>query len=103
MSFASEVQDALTEAEGRLEVTFIYDTTQYPAIASNERRSMNSGFGGLEVEDVLTLIVRPNALGVANPKPREKITYNGRPYSIESIERAPQNAFVKLHLESANG
>ena len=61
---------------------------------------MESGFGGIDIDDSLTLIVRPNELGAARPRPRESVTYNGRPYQIETIERAPQNAFYKLSLVS---
>ena len=95
MSFVSEIREALAEAEGTTSVTFIYDNTTYSAIASNETRSLDGGFAGLEIEDSVTLIIRPDSIAVM-PRPREKITYNGRLYEIQSIEKAPADAFFKF-------
>lgn len=94
MAIANEIADGLDEIETDFPATFVFNSTSYDAIAGPESRAVIAGDFGNEMVDSLTLIVRTAQFGEGTqPAERNKITFNGRLYRIETIERAPQGAF----------
>tara|TARA_Y100000590_G_scaffold157769_1_gene181233 strand:- start:112 stop:423 length:312 start_codon:yes stop_codon:yes gene_type:complete len=95
MSIATEIADGLGELETDFPATFVWNSTTYKCLAGSERRDVAAGEWGLEQDDSLTLIVQLAQFGTGSkPAERQKITFNSRTYRIESIEKAPQDAFV---------
>ena len=95
MPIDSEIADGLTEIEADFPATFIWNSTTYKAVAGSESRAVVTGEFGLENVDSLTLIVQTAQFGSGSkPQERHKITFNSRLYRIETIEKAPQSAFV---------
>ena len=95
MAIANEIADGLTEIEGDFPATFVWNSTSYACIAGAESRAVQAGDFGLENADSLTLVVQTAQFGEgARPAERNKITYNSRLYRIETIEKAPQAAFL---------
>lgn len=95
MAISSEIADGLTEIEGDFPATFVWNSTSYTCIAGPESRAVSAGDFGLENVDSLTLIVQTAQFGDGGqPAERNKITFNSRLYRIETIDKAPQSAFV---------
>jgi len=95
MSIATEMADGLAELEADFPATFVWNSTTYDCLAGGERRDVTAGDWGLEQDDSVSLIVQLAQFGSgAKPAERNKITFNSRTYRIESIEKAPQDAFV---------
>ena len=95
MPISFEIADGLTELETDFPATFVWNSISYTCIAGAESRAVNVGEFGLEQTDTLTLIVQLAQFGSgATPSERNKITFNSRIYRIETIEKAPQSAFV---------
>jgi len=95
MSIATEIADGLDEMEADFPATFVWNSTTYDCLAGGERRDVTAGEWGLEQDDSLSLIVQLAQFGTgAKPGERQKITFNSRGYRIETIEKAPQAAFV---------
>lgn len=95
MAISSEIADGLTELEGDFPATFVWNSTTYTATAGPESRSVEAGEFGLEQADRLALIVQTAQFGEGGqPAERNLISFNSRKYRIETIEKAPQNAFV---------
>ena len=95
MSIQNEIADGLSEMEADFPATFVWDSTTYTCLAGSESRSVGAGEWGLEQEDDVTLIVQLAQFGSgAKPSERHKIVFNSRAYRIESIDKAPQDAFV---------
>jgi len=95
MALSSEIADGLTELETDFSATFIWNSTSYKCIAGAESRSVDAGSFGLENVDSLTLIVQLDQFGeTGSPEERNSITYNSRSYRVETIDKAPNEAFV---------
>lgn len=95
MSIAAEIADGLTELEGDFPATFVWNSTTYTCLAGGESRSVMAGEFGLEQNDELSLIVQLAQFGSGSkPDERNSITFNSRTYRIETIDKAPQDAFV---------
>lgn len=95
MSIATEIADGLTELEADFPATFVWNSTSYKCLAGSESREVTAAEWGLEQEDSLSLIVQLAQFGTgAKPAERQQITFNSRSYRIETIEKAPQDAFV---------
>ena len=95
MASSSEIADGLTEMETEFGNTFVWNSTTYKCIAGAESRAVDAGDFGLEQVDSLTLVVQLGQFGSgAKPAERNTITFNSRGYRIETIDKAPQGAFV---------
>ena len=100
MAIASEIADGLTEIETDFPAPFIWNSTTYKCIAGGESRAVSPGDFGLEQMDSLTLIVQLAQFGSGSkPEERNKIIFNSRNYRIETIDKAPQDAFVVYRCE----
>ncbi len=95
MAISSEIADGLTEMENDFSDTFVWNSTSYKCIAGAESRAVSAGEFGLENVDSLTLIVQLAQFGSGSrPAERNLIVFNSRNYRIETIDKAPQDAFV---------
>ena len=95
MAANDEIADGLAELEAEFPATFVWNSATYTAVVSGETRSTNLGEFGMENDDELALIVRLGQFGTGSrPSQRELIIFNSRNYRIESIDKAPANAFV---------
>mgnify|MGYP004217236967 FL=1 len=100
MGISSEIADGLTEMEADFPATFVWNSTSYKCLAGAESRHVGAGEFGLEPTDELTLIVQIAQFGTGSkPAERHLITFNSRSYRIETIEKAPQDAFVIYRCE----
>jgi hypothetical protein len=100
MAINSEIEDGLDELEADFLATFVWNATSCDCLAGAESRSVAAGEFGLEQMDSLTLVVQLAQFGSgAKPVERNKITFNSRSYRIETIEKAPQDAFVIYRCE----
>ena len=100
MAINSEIADGLDELEADFPATFVWNSTSYDCLAGAESRAVAAGEFGLEQMDELTLVVQLDQFGSgAKPVERNKLTFNSRSYRIETIEKAPQDAFVIYRCE----
>ena len=100
MAISSEIADGLTELDADFPASFVWNSTSYTCLAGSESRQVGAGEFGLEPTDELTLIVQLDQFGTGSkPAERHLVTFNSRSYRIETIEKAPQDAFVIYHLE----
>ena len=104
MAIADEIADGLSELETDFPATFIWAGSTWDCLAGSEQRGFDTTSFGLEATDSLTLIVQLAQFGTGEkPYERDKVNFNSRDYSIESIEKAPQDAFVVYRLEQHKG
>ena len=90
----------MTELELDFPATFVWNSTTYKCLAGAESRAVSAGSFGLEQDDRLDLIVQLAQFGTGSkPAQRNSITFNSRTYKIESIDKAPQEAFVIYRCE----
>jgi len=94
MAIADEIADGLTELETDFPATFVWNSTTYGCLAGSETRGVEAGEFGLGADDDLTLVVQLGQFGTGSkPTQRNLITFNSREYRIQTIQKAPQQAF----------
>lgn len=100
MSIQTEIADGLLELEADFPDTFVWNSTTYACLVGTEERDILAGAYGAEAGDSVTLIVRLSQFGSGTkPQAKERVVFNSRNYTIDGIDKAPNEAFAVYHCE----
>lgn len=124
MTFASDLQDGLTELETELGQTCIWKAATYACVANRLKRGVVVMIGPKEETIALTLNIRKTALltpltsggvevtisdgmstataATAPPSSGHKITFQGVVYRVVAVSEGPTRAFYEIDLADIN-
>lgn len=94
--------DGLISLEDGLGAVMTWNGEDYPVVPTSAVRGKDLGAGGFKLRSDVSLIVRNAMLPDPGPQPKQKITYLGDEYRIDTLEKTPGEPFIRLECNDPN-
>ncbi len=103
MELSEQFSEALAELEDLAPGVITWDEEDYTAFVGSaiSRKSLEAG--GFQLEADFRFLIRRELLPEPGPQVKQRVTYLGRDYRIDSIEEVPGRAFVRFKCMDATG
>ena len=96
----SEIADFMADALAGLEevtgATVTWNGNEYPIIPTSAVRTKDLGAGGFKLRSDFGFIARPTTFPSPGPQLKQRVTYQGDDYRIDTIEKIPGVAFLRF-------
>ena len=90
---ADFIFDGLLDLESATEAVITWNGSDYPITPSSAVRGKDLGEGGFRLRSDMSFVVRPGVFPDPGPQLKQRVTYQGDEYRIDTIEKIPGMAF----------
>ena len=100
-----ELSEGFSEALGELEdhgAVITWNGNDYPVFPTSAVRGKDLGAGGFKLRADLTFIARSGVFPDPGPQLKDRITYLGEDYRIDTMERIQGEAYTRYVCNDPN-
>lgn len=92
----------LEQLEADIPVTITWQGAAYPVVPTSAVRGKDLGAGGFKLRSDFSFVARPESFTEGLPQLKQRISYLGDEYRIDSIEKTPGEAFLRFECNDPN-
>lgn len=96
MSAFDEFTAGLKECEATWPNLVTWNGKAYPILPGSAVRGKDLGAGGFKLRSDLKFIARPEVFAAPGPQLKQRVTYLGDEYRIDTMERMPGTVYVRF-------
>lgn len=96
MSVLDEFNAGLKECEATLPQVITWNSKDYPILPGSAVRGKDLGAGGFKLRADLKFIARRDVFPEPGPQLKQRITYLGDDYRIDTMEKMPGDKFLRF-------
>jgi hypothetical protein len=101
MEISAGFAEAMAELEDNAGVV-TWNGADYPVWPGSAVRGKDLGAGGFKLRADLRFVVRAGVFPDPGPQLKQKVTYLGEEYRIDTIEKVPGETFVRFECNDPN-
>jgi len=100
MSAFDEFTAGLKECEATLPQSITWDGVAYPILPGSAVLGKDLGSGGFKLRSDLRFVVRKEVFPTPGPQLKQRLTYLGDEYRIDTIERMPGEVYLRFECNN---